>query len=294
MDIKHGERTYEVVAALTQRPAGARLSEIAAALGAPMSSVQRAVTSLSEERLVEAAEERGHHYSINAQHPAADGLTEFALRSLPVERAMDTVLRASNAVEFAGRDAAGYLAVLSPFAEPADIARLTSTLDRIVRSRGDAIPFEVMERSDLKDRLRDDLDIRERGLRMTAVKGSLVRTFRNPYEHGTFDARKLGRLHPLLPPIPRRVIAKLARGHGLSRIAVFGSAVRSDFRPDSDVDVMVAARPGVPMRLAALMDVQEQLERLLDRDVDVVNERAMGDAVRNRSKQEEVVLYGRP
>lgn len=120
--------------------------------------------------------------------------------------------------------------VLSPFAEPADIARLGSTVERINRSRPDSVAFEIVEREDVKHALLEILKLRERGLRMTEVKGSATRVFRNPHEHGSFDAPRLGRLHPSLPRVSRRVLAQLAAGHGLARVRAFGSSVRADFR----------------------------------------------------------------
>lgn len=293
MSAEHGERTSEVVVALTQRPDGMRLNEIADALSAPLSSIQRVVTSLTEDHLVEAEAERPRRYSINMRHPAANGLAEFSLRLVPVERAMDVAVRANRAVEFAGRDRRGYLIVLSPFAEPIDIVRLSSILEQINRLREDAVRFEITEREDVRETLRESLDLRERGLLMTAVKGSAARTFRNPHEHGSFDASNLGRLHASLPPISRRTLKRLVEEHGLARLAAFGSSVRSDFRPDSDVDVMVEALPSSPLRLETILDIQEQLERLLDRDVDVVNVRALNDTVLRRAQKEGVVLYER-
>ncbi len=293
MSTRHGERANEVVIALAQRPAGMRLNEIADALSAPLTSVQRAATSLSDDQLVKAEDERSPRYAINPSHPAAKALVEFSLRVVSVERAIDVSVRANAAVEFAGRDRDGYLIVLSPFAEPADVAQLHATLGQVNRAREDALPFEITERDDVREILREDLTLRERGLRMTSVKGSALRTFRNPHEHGSFDAAMLGRLHPSLPPISRRVLKRLAEDHGLARLAAFGSSVRSDFRPDSDVDVMVEALPSSPVRLGTILDIQEQLERLLNRDVDVVNARALNETVLRRAKKEGVVLYER-
>jgi predicted nucleotidyltransferase len=293
MSARYGGRTGEVVVALTQRPDGMRLHEIADAIAAPLSSVQRAVATLSGSRLVEIGTERPPRSSLNARHPAADGLVEFSLRAEPIERVMDITCRANPAVEFAGRDRAGYLVVLSPFAQPVDLVRLRSTAERINRSRADAVLVEIMERDDVRESLLESRDLRERGLRLTIVKGSAIRTFRDPHEHGSLGAPRLGRLHPSLPSVPRRMLKRLADEHRLARLAAFGSAVRSDFRPDSDVDVMVEALPGSPLRLRAVLDVQEQLEKLLGRDVDVVNVHALKDPVLRRAQEEAVVLYER-
>ncbi len=289
----YGARTGESVIAVAQHPAGMRLLEVADALDAPLSSAQRAMGSLIEGGLVVASAERRPRYSTNAAHPAVDALIEFSLRAASVERAMDVVLRANRAVQFAGSDADGYLVMLSPFAEPADVARLVSTLGRINRSRSDSATFEILEREDVKQSLLESPALRERGLRMTEVKGSAVRVFRDPHDHGSFHARRLGRLHPSLPRVSRRSLRQLADEHGLARVRAFGSSVREDFRPDSDVDVMIEPTPGSPLRLSSLVDIRERLEGLFERDVDLVNARAMNDRMLRRALEEGVTLYER-
>lgn len=293
MSTKYGQRPNEVVIALTQTSTGMLLHEIAEALLAPLTSVQRAVASLGDDELLRT--ERGHppRYAINDSHPAAAALTGFSLRVVPLQRTMDVLVRANPAVEFCGRDQDGYFIVLSPFAEPADVVRLRDAIERANEMRDDALRFEIVEREDVHARLREDLRLRGRGLHLSPVKGSASRTFRNPNEHGSFDGTPLGGLHPSLPPLPHRAIKRLADKYGLARLAVFGSSVREDFRPDSDVDVMVEALPRSPIRLATLLGVQEQLEKLLQRDVDVVNARAMDDSILHRVEKEGVVLYGR-
>ena len=293
MATTYGERIGDSIIALAQRPEGMRLREVADGLDAPLSSAQRAIGSLIEDELVLASAERQPRYAINTEHPAVDALVEFSLRAASVERAMDVVLRANRAVQFAGSDADGYLVVLSPFAEPADVARLSSTLERINRLRPDSVPFEIVERGDLKRALLESLSLRERGLRMTAVKGSAARAFRNPHEHCSFDAPRLGRLHPSLPRVSRRSLQQLATEHGLARVRAFGSAVREDFRPDSDIDLMVEPAPGSRLRISNLVDIRERLEGLFDRDVDLVNARVMNDNTLRRALDEGVTLYER-
>ena len=43
--------------------------------------------------------------------------------------------------------------------------------------------------------------------------------------------------------LDRKVIAAFCRRHHIRRLAVFGSALRDDFRPDSDVDLLVEFEP---------------------------------------------------
>jgi len=71
-----------------------------------------------------------------------------------------------------------------------------------------------------------------------------------------------------LDSLPREAIAELCRRHGVRRLAVFGSALRDDFRPESDVDVLVEFEEGcrVGLRFFAMED---ELSALLGRTVDL-------------------------
>ncbi len=44
--------------------------------------------------------------------------------------------------------------------------------------------------------------------------------------------------------IPRSELANFCRAHGIRRLAIFGSVLRSDFGPESDVGVLVEFAPG--------------------------------------------------
>jgi len=44
--------------------------------------------------------------------------------------------------------------------------------------------------------------------------------------------------------VPQEEIAEFCRRHGIRRLSLFGSVLRDDFGPDSDVDVLVEFKPG--------------------------------------------------
>ena len=69
--------------------------------------------------------------------------------------------------------------------------------------------------------------------------------------------------------LPRDDIADFCRRHGISRLSVFGSILRVDFRPDSDVDVLVEFRPGAGAGLIRLAGMEIELGELLGRTVDL-------------------------
>jgi predicted nucleotidyltransferase len=74
-------------------------------------------------------------------------------------------------------------------------------------------------------------------------------------------------------------IGRLCRLHGVRKLEVFGSILRSDFDPQrSDVDVVVEFEPRVASSFTNFLDLKEALERLLGRPVDLVELHA----VRNR------------
>ena len=63
-------------------------------------------------------------------------------------------------------------------------------------------------------------------------------------------------------------LAEFCRQNGVRRLAVFGSALRHDFGPGSDVDVLIEFEPGRTPGLR-FFGMQEELSRLFDRTVDL-------------------------
>jgi predicted nucleotidyltransferase len=69
-------------------------------------------------------------------------------------------------------------------------------------------------------------------------------------------------------PIDQGKIASFCRKHHIERLALFGSALRQDFRSDSDVDVLVDFEPGHLPGLA-FFAMEEELSEILGRKVDL-------------------------
>ncbi|MBK9089223.1 MAG: nucleotidyltransferase family protein [Holophagales bacterium] len=59
------------------------------------------------------------------------------------------------------------------------------------------------------------------------------------------------------------------RRHGLRKLSLFGSVLRDDFRPDSDVDVLVEFRTGVRAGYLTMAAMERELSALLGRQVDL-------------------------
>jgi predicted nucleotidyltransferase len=71
------------------------------------------------------------------------------------------------------------------------------------------------------------------------------------------------------------VLADFCRRWGVTELALFGSVLRDDFRPESDVDVLVTFGPAAHPGLFDLVDMQDELARILGRKVDLVSRRGV-------------------
>ena len=87
-------------------------------------------------------------------------------------------------------------------------------------------------------------------------------------------------------------IADFCRRRGVREFAVFGSAVRDELGPDSDVDVLVTFEPGTHYSLFELGDMREELRVLFGRDVDLVEKPALRNPFRRKAILDEAeVVY---
>lgn len=67
-------------------------------------------------------------------------------------------------------------------------------------------------------------------------------------------------------------IAEFCRKWKVRRLSLFGSVLREDFGPDSDVDVLVSFEPDSTWDLLGLVDMRDELVTLFGREVDLVEE----------------------
>jgi len=96
--------------------------------------------------------------------------------------------------------------------------------------------------------------------------------------------------------IPRESVADFCRRWQIRELALFGSALRADFGPDSDVDVLVRFDANSRHTLFDMVHMQEELSRILDRKVDLVSRRAIENS-RNYLRKKAIldsaeVVYG--
>jgi hypothetical protein len=76
-------------------------------------------------------------------------------------------------------------------------------------------------------------------------------------------------------PIDREKIVEFCQRWKITEFALFGSVLRDDFRPDSDVDVLVTFAPDAEWSLFDHVDMEEELSAILGRKVDLVSRRAI-------------------
>jgi len=80
--------------------------------------------------------------------------------------------------------------------------------------------------------------------------------------------------------IPREAIAAFCRKWRVKELAIFGSALGEDFRPDSDVDVLVVFQDDARWDLFDHMKAEEELEQIFGREVDLVEKKAIRNPFR--------------
>jgi hypothetical protein len=77
-----------------------------------------------------------------------------------------------------------------------------------------------------------------------------------------------------ISPKPKDIAAFCQRWQ-ITELAFFGSVLRDDFRPDSDVDVLVTFAPGMEWSLFDHIAMEEELSALIGRKVDLVSRRVI-------------------
>jgi uncharacterized protein len=88
--------------------------------------------------------------------------------------------------------------------------------------------------------------------------------------------------------IPQEQIADFCRRWQISEFALFGSVLRSDYRPDSDIDVLVTFAPNAHWSLFDLATMQEELAQIFGRQVDLVSRRGI-ETSRNYIRRKEIL-----
>jgi predicted nucleotidyltransferase len=83
-------------------------------------------------------------------------------------------------------------------------------------------------------------------------------------------------------------IADFCRRWEVSELALFGSVLREDFSADSDIDVLVSFDPDARRSLFDLVEMQDELGRILGRKVDLVSKRGL-ESSRNHLRKRAIL-----
>ena len=91
----------------------------------------------------------------------------------------------------------------------------------------------------------------------------------------------------------REQIGRFCQQRGIARLELFGSALRDDFRGDSDVDLLATLSSDAHPTLLDWADMQEKLAELFGRPVDLVSRRAI-ERSRNRYRKHSILSTATP
>ena len=76
--------------------------------------------------------------------------------------------------------------------------------------------------------------------------------------------------------VPKDAIEAFCKRWRIKELSLFGSVLRDDFRPDSDIDVLVSLEPGQTMTLEGFLDMRDELSAMFGgREVDLVQKRLL-------------------
>ena len=89
-------------------------------------------------------------------------------------------------------------------------------------------------------------------------------------------------------PIDHDKLADFCRKHHIRNLSLFGSVLREDFGPESDVDVLVEFEPDEKLSLFDLVHMEEELSLLLGRKADLVERRGV-EASRNYIRRRHIL-----
>lgn len=93
--------------------------------------------------------------------------------------------------------------------------------------------------------------------------------------------------------VPRPSLARFCRRWRITELALFGSVLREDFRPDSDIDALVTFAPDAAWSGWDLVTIQEELAALFGRKVDLV-ERAAVERSENWIRRRHILANAEP
>jgi len=83
--------------------------------------------------------------------------------------------------------------------------------------------------------------------------------------------------------VDRDAIAGLCQKYHVQEFSIFGSLLREDFNQSSDIDVLVSFYSDAPVSLFDLIDMENELSTLFDREVDLVETESLTNPIRRKA-----------
>ncbi|MFC1713707.1 nucleotidyltransferase family protein [Candidatus Poribacteria bacterium] len=93
--------------------------------------------------------------------------------------------------------------------------------------------------------------------------------------------------------ITEEQIADFCQRNHIRKFAFYGSVLRDDFRPDSDIDVLVEFEPDQPIGLMEVVGMERRLSELMGRKVDLRTPKELSRYFRDKVISEAETLYER-
>jgi predicted nucleotidyltransferase len=93
--------------------------------------------------------------------------------------------------------------------------------------------------------------------------------------------------------IPHEKITEFCKKWHITELALFGSVLREDFRPDSDIDVLVRLSEDAHTTLFNMVDMKDELEKIFGRKVDLLSRRGV-ESSRNYIRKEAILSSAEP
>jgi predicted nucleotidyltransferase len=86
--------------------------------------------------------------------------------------------------------------------------------------------------------------------------------------------------------LPMEKIAEFCHKWQVTEFALFGSVLRQDFRPDSDIDVMVTFHPDAHPTFSSLEQMEAELKTIFHRDIDLITREGVETSLNYLRRQE--------
>jgi predicted nucleotidyltransferase len=75
-------------------------------------------------------------------------------------------------------------------------------------------------------------------------------------------------------------VVSLCEKYYVTELSVFGSSIRDDFTPESDVDILVSFEKGADISLFDIMDMEKEISRLISRAAHVIEKEGLKNPIR--------------